>query len=313
MADHQASPSQAEHPIDPALQVEQPTLNSVSAAINPLNEFAQQVLGREHAENLLDFGRGPSILGEEQTFGDLLQEERRRDGEGDDGVGSGDERHHGHHAHHEHHDEHQHHEHNHDGLEHQHAEHMAAGPEGQGAHLAGDGAAIDGHGSTPGARPNARPPRASKRKRVNDVTVLDENGQPMEPQEYVRNKKENHKEVERRRRDAITAGIDEIASLLPSGIQKEGKSLILKRAVAFIAEAIPKLSREDGHDQGDAEKEQLRMEIAHLEGRLAEEHARSLRFESSWRQAEDLSASSGFELERVKAELEELKAANAAK
>lgn len=49
------------------------------------------------------------------------------------------------------------------------------------------------------------------------------------------------------------------------------------------------------------------MDIAHLEARLADERSRSIRFESSWRQAEDLAASSNFELERLKAELEKLK------
>jgi bHLH factor len=41
--------------------------------------------------------------------------------------------------------------------------------------------------------------------------------------------------------------------------------------------------------------------------RLAEEHARSIRYETSWREAEDRAAVSQFELERVRAELDELK------
>lgn len=51
----------------------------------------------------------------------------------------------------------------------------------------------------------------------------------------------------------------------------------------------------------------LQATLAHVESRLAEEQARSIRFETSWREAEDRAASSQFELERIKAELEELK------
>jgi bHLH factor len=49
-------------------------------------------------------------------------------------------------------------------------------------------------------------------------------------------------------------------------------------------------------------------ELKITQQQLAEEHARSMRYETSWREAEDRAASSQFELERVKAELDELKA-----
>jgi bHLH factor len=47
--------------------------------------------------------------------------------------------------------------------------------------------------------------------------------------------------------------------------------------------------------------------LAHTESRYEEEHARSIRFETSWRDAEDRAANQQFELERVKAELDDVK------
>lgn len=44
-----------------------------------------------------------------------------------------------------------------------------------------------------------------------------------------------------------------------------------------------------------------------MQNRLADEHTRSIRYETSWREAEDRAASSQFELERVKGELELLR------
>ena len=43
---------------------------------------------------------------------------------------------------------------------------------------------------------------------------------------------------------------------------------------------------------------------------LNEEHARSLRFETTWRDAEDRAASSQFELERMRSELNDALHAN---
>ncbi|XAO21464.1 hypothetical protein I312_100215 [Cryptococcus bacillisporus CA1280] len=277
-------------PIDPALQ--QPTLNSIqeahdSAGVNPLNEFAQQVLGREaDAENLLDFGRAHSILGEEQTFGDLLQAERRKDGEDEDDVGA--DKHMEHHQH---------------GHEHVHEGHMEG--RGEDVHYMAESVeqVMD---PLPG---RARSVRQAKKRRVGD-DVVDGDGQIIDPLEYAKSRKDNHREVESRRRQAIADGIAEIAQLLPSPpTPKEGKGQLLKRAVTYIHELLGKIARSvEDVAQVEQEKQKLRMDIAHLEARLADERSRSIRFESSWRQAEDLAASSNFELERVKAELEKLKA-----
>ena len=48
-------------------------------------------------------------------------------------------------------------------------------------------------------------------------------------------------------------------------------------------------------------------ELNAITTQLADEHARSLTLESSWRDAEDRAAQNQFELERVKAELNEAK------
>lgn len=50
--------------------------------------------------------------------------------------------------------------------------------------------------------------------------------------EWHKIRRDNHKEVERRRRDNINAGIKEIASLLP--VQDSNKAAILQRAAEFI-------------------------------------------------------------------------------
>ncbi len=44
-----------------------------------------------------------------------------------------------------------------------------------------------------------------------------------------------------------------------------------------------------------------------MQNRLADEHSRSIRYETSWRETEDRAASSQFELERVRGELEALR------
>ncbi|KAK8858737.1 hypothetical protein IAR55_002966 [Kwoniella newhampshirensis] len=305
----QTSPNPFDN-LDPTLH-SAPTLNSLSGTglgpgesssssavgANPLNEFAQQVLGREDAENLLDFGRSNhSILGEGESFGELLAADRRnergsmeRDDEREDKNGYEHDHHHG------------------DlsigddqgltGLE---------GEETLGLH-SGQGleSAITGNenGSILGALGQR------KRKRLGEELALDGEGRPIEPQEYARIKKDSHKEVERRRRENINDGINEIAQLIPGGMEKQGKGTLLKRAAQHISELTEKLARAaDELTKQAVETQNWRTEHGHALVRLSEEESRSLRFETSWREAEDRAASSNFELERLKAEVEELKA-----
>ncbi|WVR06488.1 hypothetical protein IAU60_003519 [Kwoniella sp. DSM 27419] len=290
-------PQSPPHPfLDPELAPA--TLNSLSAAAtssshsNPLNEFAQQVLGAEEdAENLLGFGRGGHNMLEEQSFGDLLQSEERREARDSHEGLDGDRM-------------------NHDAQENDTSAVDFQGlPEGEIGinlenHELGENAAVQQQGIYGG--------RIAKRRRIGggEETLTDANGQPLEPQEYARLKRDSHKEVERRRRENINDGINEIAHLIPGGMDKQGKGMLLKRAATYIIELVEKAARmeEDGQKR-DVEKQDLEAQIAHLQSQLQDEHARSMRFETSWREAEDRAASSNFELERLKLEVEELKGA----
>ncbi|TPX42563.1 hypothetical protein SeMB42_g05077 [Synchytrium endobioticum] len=57
---------------------------------------------------------------------------------------------------------------------------------------------------------------------------------PVGSDEWLARRRENHKEVERRRRDAINDGINELAKLIPEGERNKGR--ILQRAVHYIQE-----------------------------------------------------------------------------
>lgn len=57
---------------------------------------------------------------------------------------------------------------------------------------------------------------------------------PVGSDEWLRQRRENHKEVERRRRETINEGINELAKLIPEGEKNKGK--ILSRAVQYIHE-----------------------------------------------------------------------------
>ncbi|KAJ3050678.1 basic helix-loop-helix protein [Rhizophlyctis rosea] len=51
-------------------------------------------------------------------------------------------------------------------------------------------------------------------------------------EEWLRQRRENHKEVERRRRETINDGINELAKLIPDGEKNKGR--VLQRAVQYI-------------------------------------------------------------------------------
>jgi len=74
------------------------------------------------------------------------------------------------------------------------------------------GSALSSASSTPQTTPSGKPPVGSD--------------------EWHRQRRENHKEVERRRRDTINAGINELAKIVP-GCEKN-KGSILNRAVQYI-------------------------------------------------------------------------------
>ncbi|ORY30541.1 hypothetical protein BCR39DRAFT_528616 [Naematelia encephala] len=144
------------------------------------------------------------------------------------------------------------------------------------------------------------PPRAygGRKRRREDVEGVDP----------VRSKKDSHKEVERRRRDNINDGLTELASLLPEGAAKRGKSELLRHATRHLAEVNAKAYEYDRDmAKRDAEKAELQAELEHTRASVSDERKRSIRFETSWREAENRAAQSQFELQRVKQELEDLR------
>ncbi|KAF8192752.1 hypothetical protein K438DRAFT_1589869 [Mycena galopus ATCC 62051] len=56
----------------------------------------------------------------------------------------------------------------------------------------------------------------------------------MGSEEWTRQRKDNHKEVERRRRGNINEGINELGRIVPSGSGEKAKGAILSRAVQYI-------------------------------------------------------------------------------
>ncbi|KAG8867033.1 basic helix-loop-helix protein [Serendipita sp. 405] len=52
--------------------------------------------------------------------------------------------------------------------------------------------------------------------------------------EWARQRKDNHKEVERRRRGNINEGINELARIIPNGHGDKAKSAVLRRAVDYL-------------------------------------------------------------------------------
>ncbi|KAF7334382.1 hypothetical protein MVEN_02267100 [Mycena venus] len=59
-------------------------------------------------------------------------------------------------------------------------------------------------------------------------------GATMGSDEWARQRKDNHKEVERRRRGNINEGIDELGRIVPNGSGEKAKGAILSRAVQYI-------------------------------------------------------------------------------
>jgi len=55
-----------------------------------------------------------------------------------------------------------------------------------------------------------------------------------EAEDWTRQRKDNHKEVERRRRGNINEGINELARIVPNGSGEKAKGAILNRAVQYI-------------------------------------------------------------------------------
>ncbi|KAF8889108.1 hypothetical protein BD779DRAFT_1623361 [Infundibulicybe gibba] len=72
---------------------------------------------------------------------------------------------------------------------------------------------------------NAQPPAHTSRPRRSATMGSDE---------WSRQRKDNHKEVERRRRGNINEGINELGRIVPNGSGEKAKGAILSRAVQYI-------------------------------------------------------------------------------
>jgi len=98
----------------------------------------------------------------------------------------------------------------------------ARSPVSDGSPGDGEGGHGDMHGS-PGASVNGGSGRARTGRAAN-----------MSNDEWARQRKDNHKEVERRRRGNINEGINELGRIVPNGSGEKAKGAILSRAVQYI-------------------------------------------------------------------------------
>jgi len=74
----------------------------------------------------------------------------------------------------------------------------------------------------PPEAPNS--PTPGSRRRRPDVNT----------EEWIRHRKDNHKEVERRRRSNINDGIAELSRIVPNGVGEKAKGAVLARACQYI-------------------------------------------------------------------------------
>jgi len=102
-------------------------------------------------------------------------------------------------------------------------------------------------------------------------------------EEWHKQRKDNHKEVERRRRETINEGINELSKIVP-GCEKN-KGSILQRAVAFITQL--KENEAQNIEKWTLEKlltEQAIAELSASNDKLKQECARLYRELETWKQ-----------------------------
>lgn len=101
-------------------------------------------------------------------------------------------------------------------------------------------------------------------------------------EEWHKQRKDNHKEVERRRRETINEGINELAKIVP-GCEKN-KGSILQRAVSFITQL--KLNEATNIEKWTLEKlltEQAISELSKSNDKLKQECERAYREVNAWK------------------------------
>ncbi|KAL2181373.1 uncharacterized protein P884DRAFT_3485 [Thermothelomyces heterothallicus CBS 202.75] len=117
-------------------------------------------------------------------------------------------------------------------------------------------------------------------------------------EEWHKMRKDNHKEVERRRRETINEGINELAKIVP-GCEKN-KGSILQRAVAFITQL--KENETQNIEKWTLEKlltEQAIAELSQSNDKLKQECERLYRELDTWKQ---IAQSAGLQLPQHKEE-----------
>ncbi|KAL2164195.1 hypothetical protein VTH06DRAFT_3410 [Thermothelomyces fergusii] len=117
-------------------------------------------------------------------------------------------------------------------------------------------------------------------------------------EEWHKMRKDNHKEVERRRRETINEGINELAKIVP-GCEKN-KGSILQRAVAFITQL--KENETQNIEKWTLEKlltEQAIAELSQSNDKLKQECERLYRELNTWKQ---IAQSAGLQLPQHKEE-----------
>lgn len=101
--------------------------------------------------------------------------------------------------------------------------HRAPGTDGSPGE-GGENAGAEGDGGAPGSPHDGVPSGRSRGGRASG----------MSNDEWARQRKDNHKEVERRRRGNINDGINELGRIVPNGSGEKAKGAILQRAVQYI-------------------------------------------------------------------------------
>lgn len=117
-------------------------------------------------------------------------------------------------------------------------------------------------------------------------------------EEWHKQRKDNHKEVERRRRETINEGINELAKIVP-GCEKN-KGSILQRAVAYITQL--KENESQNIEKWTLEKlltEQAIQELSSSNDKLKSECERAYRELTMWK---NLAQNAGLELPQSKNE-----------
>ncbi|KAK6455271.1 uncharacterized protein RJT20DRAFT_136418 [Scheffersomyces xylosifermentans] len=129
-------------------------------------------------------------------------------------------------------------------------------------------------GSGQGAGPSSQP--------FQPTTLPPSNKPQHGSDEWHRQRRENHKEVERRRREAINHGIKELAALIPT--QDTNKAQILQRAVEYIKRL--KENENNNIEKWTLEKlltEQAVSELSASNDKLKSELERAYREIESWK------------------------------